>query len=56
MRDKVTIPFNPDTMTLSDAKRCVQALRGILQEYQRNPDDWEAAGRAVAQVADSYEV
>lgn len=53
---KTQLAFNPDTMTVSDLKKCANTLRSLIQAHDQDPDNWEELGRQVAQYADAYEV
>ena len=53
-RNQIVIPFNPDTMTVSDLKACATALRGIMEDYARFHDDPEEMILRLAQIADRY--
>ena len=52
--DKIQLTFNKDKMTVSDLKQAANTLHAILRAYQRDPDNWEDVGCAVAQLADQY--
>ena len=52
--DKIQLTFNKDKMPVSDLKQAANTLHAILRAYQRDPDNWEDVGGAVAQLADQY--
>ena len=60
------IEWNPDTMTVSDLKRCAKTLGAILQEFDRHCNeetnyDWDSEGAeavalTVLQIRKMFEV
>ena len=65
-RKTTNIAFNPDTMTVSDLKRCAKTLSAILQEFDRHCNeetnyDWDSEGAeaialTVLKIRKEYEV
>lgn len=63
MRQKTKLPFNPDTMTVSDLKNCAHTLRSLLERYEQLATS-EVNGTTMAeelytqimQIDDAYEV
>lgn len=63
MKQKTKLPFNPDTMTVSDLKNCAHTLRSLLERYEQlansGMNDTEFAEELychVLQIDDAYEV
>lgn len=54
MTNPTHLKFNPDCMTVSDLKKCADTLRGLLIDYDRNKENWEEAGRSVAQFRNAF--
>jgi len=61
MKELTNIQFNPDSMTVSDMKKCVKALEGILDQFdiQLDGTDWspeqaEEFALRVLQVREYY--
>lgn len=54
MTNPTHLKFNPDCMTVSDLKKCADTLRGLLKDYDRNKENWEEAGRSVAQFRNAF--
>ena len=64
MDRKIKIEFNPDTMTVSDLKKCAQTLSGILRDFDGvlmehrdwGPEQAEDFALRVLQVRDGFTI
>ena len=55
-KDKITIPFNKDSMSVGDLKKTASSLEGILEDFDRFKDDPEEFLLRVMQIRGSYQL
>jgi len=63
VKQKTQIPFNPDTMTVSDLKKCAHTVRSLMEKYEQlhqaglsDTTFVEELYCHVLQITDAYEV